>query len=130
MFNCGYIKQYMKYVLKELGNLHLQSIPVLWRPMPHPENKLFRDRLPLNVKLLFIPNRIYLNITGGSKSDMLAHGEIIWECIAFSDILKNILFSYLLYIIVLIPNVINARNSVSSCSIVKSVCKNNIIIFF
>jgi len=98
--------------------------------VPHPCNKSLRDRLPVNVKLLFIPNRIYLIITGGSKTHVMAHGEIIWECTAFSHILQHILLSYLLYIIVLIPSLITARKSVYSYSIVKSVCKNNLTVFF
>lgn len=109
---------------------HLQSILVLCRLMPHPYNKLLRDRLPLNVQLLFIPNRICLIITGGFRSDVMAHGEIMWECTAFSHILQNILLSYLLYIIVLIPSLITTRNSVYSCGIVKSVCKNDLTVIF
>lgn len=109
---------------------HLQSISVLYRLMPHPYDKSLRDRLPVNVQLLFKPNSICLIITGGSRSHVMAHGEIMWECTAFSHILQNILLSYLLYIIVLIPSLITARNSVYSCSIVKSVCKNYFTVIF
>jgi hypothetical protein len=33
---------------------------ILWRPIPHPGNKLLGDGLSLIVKLLFILNRLYV----------------------------------------------------------------------